>query len=583
MNDYRGLFEAEVAAAIGRLAEQRGVDVGEVSLASETPPSSEMGDLAFPLFPLAGVFRSSPAQIAGELAGLMKSDLPGECVARGPYLNVRLDRPRVISDVVATAVAEKQAFGHSDRLSGRRVMIEFSSPNTNKPLHVGHLRNDALGESVSRILSACGAEVRKVNLINDRGIHICQSMLAYQKFGKGETPESAGVKGDHLVGDYYVKYSEWSAGEKGAEKQAQEMLRKWEEGDPEVVGLWRRMNDWVLEGIRETYSATGVAFDQIYFESETYSSGKAEVRRGLEKGLFYAEKDGSVWVDLEPAKMDKKLLLRGNGTSVYVTQDIGTVLARYQDWPFDQMIYVVASEQDYHFRVLFYVLGLLGHEWASQLHHLSYGMVNLPEGRMKSRAGMVADADDLIRELATMARQEIRAKGREEEVGDVEGTAHRIAIGAIHYYLLQVTPQRDMIFNPKESLSFTGNTGPYLQYMCVRISSMLRKAKERDVVLPDPNGVCYELLTVEEEWLLARQMARFGETIAQAAEEHNPSIVAGLLYEIAKTFSAYYHDHPILAAEDPAVRDARLLLTTAVLQVLKNGLTLLNIPFLEVM
>jgi arginyl-tRNA synthetase len=360
------------------------------------------------------------------------------------------------------------------------------------------------------------------------------------------------------------------------------MLRAWEAGDEEVVALWKRMNEWVLEGISQTYEATGIRFDALYFESETYASGKSEVMRGLEDGAFYREDDGSVWVDLEPINLDRKILLRADGTSVYLTQDIGTVLARYNDWPFDRMIYVVGSEQNYHFRVLFYVLELLGYEWASQLYHLSYGMVNLPEGKMKSREGTVVDADDLIAELRELAAGEIRDKEREEEVGDIESTAHAVAVGALHYYLLQVTPGKDMIFNPKESLSFTGNTGPYLQYMCARISSMMRKAEARGVE-PQVEEVRWDVLDAEAEWQLVRLVGRFPEIVEQAGTDYTPAVVATYLYELAKTFSSYYHDYPILAAEDPDTRHARLMLARAILQVLKNGLALLNIPFLEIM
>lgn len=589
MNSLRTLWKEAVTTAVGDYARARDIEsVPSDALSGETPPEVSLGDLAYPMFPLARVFRENPAAIATAVAErLNAADLPGTAEAAGPYVNVRFRRSDVFEDAVPEAVTADLAFGRNGSHDAERVTIEFSSPNTNKPLHLGHLRNDAIGESVARVLAACGADVEKVNLINDRGIHICKSMLAYSRFGDGKTPESEGVKGDHFVGDFYVRYNNWAKEDAGAEEEARAMLLGWEAGEPEIVSLWERMNGWAVNGIQETYEATGITFDRLYRESETYTSGKAEVEKGVEAGVFYCDDEGTVWVDLEPIKLDRKVLLRGDGTSLYLTQDIGTVIARYGDRPFDRMIYVVGSEQDYHFRVLFYVVELLGYPWASQLHHLSYGMVNLPDGKMKSREGTVVDADDIIAELETLAAAEIREKERESEVGDIDVTSHKIAVGALHYYLLQVTPSRDMIFNPKESLSFTGNTGPYLQYMCARISSMLRKAKERGISIGPgiaPEGqVDWSLLATEEEWILGRSIADFPWVVQQCARELNPSIIASFLYEVAKTFSSYYHEHPILTADDSALRTARLHLATAVLVVLKSGMNLLNIPFLEVM
>lgn len=588
MTEARTIWANALAEVLRSLAAEKGIAVSEdaLQLPAETPPDVKMGDVAFPMFGLAKMFRSAPASIAGQVVELLSAkDLPGSAESAGPYVNIRLSRVSETARAVIAALNAGDNFGRSDSLVGQRVMVEFSSPNTNKPLHLGHLRNDALGESVARILSACGAAVRKVNLINDRGVHICKSMLAYRKFGSGMTPESGGVKGDHFVGDYYVRFNEWAKQDPGAEEAARTMLFAWENGDRDVVELWKRMNAWAIEGIMATYDATGVRFDQLYFESQTYASGKAEVQKGVEKGIFTRDEEGTVWVDLAPVNLDRKVLLRKDGTSLYLTQDIGTVIARHADWPFDRMIYVVGSEQNYHFRVLFYVVEQLGFSWARNLFHLSYGMVNLPEGKMKSREGTVVDADDLIAELERLAVEEIRQKEREEAVGDVRGTAHDIAVGALHYYLLQVNPGKDMIFNPRESLSFTGNTGPYLQYMCARISSMLRKAAERGIAVDAAHAanLDWSQLSVQEEWLLARLVGDFPGVVRQAGHDLNPSLVAAHLYETARTFSTYYHDHPILAATDSAVRDARLHLTAAVLQVLKAGLALLNIPFLSVM
>jgi arginyl-tRNA synthetase len=480
---------------------------------------------------------------------------------------------------LAKAIREEgDAYGHNKTLAGKRVMVEFSCPNTNKPLHLGHLRNDSIGESISAILKANGAEVRKVNLINNRGVHICKSMLAYRKFGNGETPQSTGRKGDHFVGDYYVLYNRKVEEDPSLEQQAQAMLKAWEDGDEEVVALWEKMNSWTLEGLAQSYERMRVSFDHYYYESETYRYGKDEVLKGVEQGVFYREADNSVWVDLEAIGLDKKVLLRSDGTSLYMTQDLGTAIRRNEDWPFDSMIYVVASEQQYHFKVLFYTLGLLGYPWAKDLHHLSYGMVNLPDGKMKSREGKVVDGDDLVEELTRLAKEEIISKEREDLVGDLEETSLSIALGALNYYLLQVSPTKDMIFNPAESISFNGNTGPYLQYMGARISSMLAKYEKEIPVSFDAS-----VLTLEDERSLVRQLALFGEVVERAAEGYDPSQITAYLYELSKTFSRWYHDNPVLKAPTPALVEARVVLASNVLQVLKNAFALVGIPFLAAM
>ncbi|MCB2173588.1 arginine--tRNA ligase, partial [archaeon] len=478
--------------------------------------------------------------------------------------------------IVNTVLSDQHRYGDSDALKNTKVMIEFSCPNTNKPLHLGHLRNDALGESTARILAAAGADVRKVNLINDRGIHICKSMLAYRTFGDGATPESTAQKSDHFVGDYYVRYAQWEKEDSGAADQAQEMLQKWENGDEETHRLWLLMNRWAIEGIEETYGRTGISFDQTYFESETYKSGRDEIHKGIEKGVFFRDEKGTVWVDLTDIELDKKVLLRADGTSLYLTQDIGTAIQRHQDWPFQKLIYVVASEQRYHFQVLFEVLRRLEKPWAKNLYHLAYGMVNLPEGKMKSREGTVVDADDLIDRLSAMATEEINAKGRVDAGNDVSQTAEKIALAALHYYLLQTNPIKDMVFNPEESLSFTGNTGPYLQYVGARITSMLRK-------VPAPESVDAVTPETDDEWQLIHYLADYPRVIEEAARNYNPALVAGALYEIAKTFSRFYHDHPIAVAQDPQVRSHRLALSAAIGNVMRHGLHVLNIPFVEQM
>ncbi|WP_455382817.1 arginine--tRNA ligase [Salinispira pacifica] len=551
----------------------------------ERPPRVELGDIAFPMFPFAKLLRKGPPQIAAAVADKLESaQLPEGAAwvkAEGPYLNAGYDRAGYGRAVLSRIESRAAEYGRTGEMAGQRITVEFSCPNTNKPLHLGHLRNDALGESISRILAANGAQVRKVNLINDRGIHICQSMLAYKMFAEGRTPEEESKKSDHFVGDYYVKFHETAKQHPELAGEARELLKRWENGDPETMKLWRQMNDWAIGGIEETYRATGVSFDQIYYESETYKRGRDEIRRGLEAGIFQKEEDGAVTVDLSEIDLEKKVLLRGDGTSLYVTQDIGTALIRYDDWAFDRLVYVVASEQKYHFIVLFHVLEKLGYTWAASLYHLAYGMVNLPEGRMKSREGTIVDADDLLAQLTAMAEEEIRAKEREDAVGDLRETASKVALGALHYYLLQTTPSRDMIFNPRESLSFNGNTGPYLQYMGARICSMLRKDEGRNDVPVEQIDLA--ALEVSDEWEMLRMLGDYPDAVSLAGSGYNPSVIAGYLYDLAKLFSRYYHDNPIVTCEDERLRRARVGLARAVLQVFRNAFDLIGVPFLEVM
>lgn len=576
----------------------------------QVPPKPEMGDLAFPLFAYAKAFSKAPNLIAQELTAdinSLESKPDGEAFALGPYMNVRVNMNNVVTQLYTDISSKKDAFGKSNLLNGKKVMIEFSCPNTNKPLHLGHVRNDCIGQSMSQILKACGANVMKVNLINNRGVHICKSMLAYQLFGNGETPESSGIKGDHLVGNYYVRFAQWEAEElkkdteaniaKGMSEEeakvqakktnkpdleAQAMLRKWEQGDPEVLKLWKLMNNWTLDGVAQTYERTGISFDKYYYESDTYKLGKDKVLEGLERGIFQRAEDGSVFIDNSDIGLDKKILLRKDGTSIYITQDIGTAINRHEDWPFDSLIYVVASEQNYHFKVLFHVLDKLGYSWAKDLHHLSYGMVFLPEGKMKSREGTVVDADELIQTLTDMAKAEILEKGRESDLDNVDDTAYKIALGALNYYILQFNPSKDFVFNPKESLSFNGNTGPYLQYMGARISSMLRKYDEvkdqyQDIAF-DPT-----LLSLEDEREMLKSLSSFQEVLSKACSQYDPSIICAYLYDLSKRFSHWYHDNQILKAHTPELIKARVLLCQMVLQVMKNAFDLVGIPFLEKM
>ena len=590
MEDIKTTWQKIIADTLNGIAPETCDKILPEHINIETPPNPEMGDVAFPLFTFAKSFKSSPAKIASDVCArlLENEDIKkyGMPKAIGPYLNVFLAKGDLASNVLDKVLTEKENYGKTSSLSGKRIMIEFSSPNTNKPLHLGHLRNDALGESISRILKFCGADVFKVNIINDRGVHICKSMIAYQKFGEGKTPESENIKSDRFVGDMYVAFHKYSQeNPEKAEAEAKQMLLDWEAGEnKELIGLWKKMNGWAINGIKETYKRTGISFDKLYFESETYLKGKDQILKGLEAGVFYKEEDGSVWVDLAPIKLDKKVLLRSDGTSLYMTQDIGTAISRHKDWPFNQMIYVVGNEQEYHFKVLFYVLKQLGFEWADDLYHLSYGMVNLPEGKMKSREGTVVDADDLINSLQDEALKKIEENGREKEVGDAAVAAENIAVGALHYFLLQVSPKKDMLFNPKESLSFTGNTGPYLQYMGARISSILRKAETAEGKEKLKDGkLNASLLTNESEWELLKTLEDFPEQVARSALRKDPSALTAYLYELSKAFSRFYRDCPILSGEDADLSYTRMELARATKIVLQNAMNLVLIPFMEVM
>lgn len=588
MKELKKIWHGKVTEALNKLRISMNVDcpgITEEEVPLENPPDPGMGDLGFPMFMFAKKFRKGPPVIARKVAEILSGDVElaeyGRVQSQGPYVNVFVSREKATESVLKNILLSPESYGKTNSLSGRKIMIEFSSPNTNKPLHLGHLRNDALGESVSRILKFLGAEVYKVCIINNRGVHICKSMLAYKKFGNNETPESLGVKSDRFVGDFYVKFAKWASEDPGAEEEAQEMLRKWEAGDPDTVALWKKMNNWAVSGMERTYKRTGVSFDKYYFESDTYLLGKDAIAKGLEEKIFYKDEEGTTWVDLTEENLDKKVLLRKDGTSVYITQDIGTAIQRHNDWPFDQLVYVVGSEQIYHFKVLFLVLKKLGYSWADMLYHLSYGMVNLPEGRMKSREGTVVDADDLIDSLRDMAVEEIKVKNREEAVGDINDVAEKIALGALHYFLLQVTPSKDMLFNPKESLSFNGDTGPYLQYMGARITSVLKKAESS----PSVQGAVsdYSLLDEEYEWELLKLLAKFPDVVDEAGRNMDPSRIALYLYELSKGFSRFYHECPILDEKNPVLSKTRLDLAKAVLVVLKNAMNLVMIPFLESM
>ncbi|MEM9423465.1 MAG: arginine--tRNA ligase, partial [Spirochaetota bacterium] len=539
--------------SIGRMAQEKSLEFNSEQLRKiaaelrlEKPPRPELGDWGCPCFPLAKVLRQAPPPLALALAEKLRQQLEGwKIEAVGPYLNFHLPRAETAAHIMRQIASPN--FGCSEDLKGQKIMVEFSAPNTNKPLHLGHLRNNVLGESISRILAACGAQVNKVNLINDRGVHICKSMLAYQRFGckdgTWETPENSGIKGDHLVGKYYVLFNDWSKelrdapqknGQVEAEQQALKMLKEWEEGEPEVYELWQKMRRWVLDGIAQTYRRCDISFDRLYYESDTYKLGKELVDKGLEQGIFTLREDGAVFIDLSDYKLDQKVVQRSDGTSVYITQDLGTAVARHEDFAFDRQIYVVGNEQDYHFKVLFRILRQFAYPWSEHLYHLSYGMVVLPDGKMKSREGTVVDADVLLDQLEDLAAEGLGE--RSGELADRE-VAGKIALAALHFYLLQFNPQRDISFDPKESLAFTGNTGPYLQYVGARVYSILKKAgvgaELSAASLADYGPEVWGQLG-EPEWELLKQLRDYPEAVRLAAEELNPSHVIKALFEVGR-------------------------------------------------
>ncbi|MBQ8366159.1 MAG: arginine--tRNA ligase [Alistipes sp.] len=549
------------------------------------------GDYTVVVFPLLRASKKSPEATATELGEKIVASVPeikAYNVIKG-FLNLVVDASFWAARFKEISEAENYGMAPT---SGRTIMIEYSSPNTNKPLHLGHIRNNLLGYSVATILKANGHNVIKVNLVNDRGIHICKSMLAWQLYGGGETPESSGMKGDHLVGKYYVEFDKHykaeikalvaeGMSEEDAKRQApimlqaQEMLRKWEAKDAEVYALWERMNGWVYEGFDVTYKAMGVDFDKVYYESETYLLGKSLVEDGLKKGVFFRKEDNSVWIDLEADGLDQKLLLRGDGTSVYMTQDLGTALSRFEENKLDDMIYVVGNEQNYHFQVLKLVLKKLGYEWSDNIFHLSYGMVELPEGKMKSREGTVVDADDLIAAMIGTAREMSDELGKLDGATEQEAAAisEMVGLGALKYFILKVDPKKTMLFDPRESIDFNGNTGPFIQYTHARIRSIMRKAEDGGISM---DGFDRASL-LQEEVELIKALTEYPATVRTAGEQFAPSVVAAYAYDLAKQFNGYYHDHSILKEEDSDTRALRLKLAEAVARTLKSAMALLGI------
>ena len=596
-----------INAALAAVKELYGQEVAEKMVQLQKTKKEFEGNLTLVVFPFLKISRKKPDETAREIGEYIKQNCEAiaDFNAVGGFLNLVIDKKAWLG--LLNEMNQNEKFGEKPVTEASPlVMIEYSSPNTNKPLHLGHVRNNLLGWSLAQIMEANGNRVVKTNIVNDRGIHICKSMLAWLKFGNGETPETSGKKGDHLIGDYYVAFDkhyraevaelkakfvaegmdEEQAEKKAKEespliKEAHEMLVKWEQNDPEVRALWKKMNDWVYAGFDETYKALGVGFDKIYYESNTYLVGKKKVEEGLAKGLFFRKDDNSVWADLTNEGLDQKLLLRSDGTSVYMTQDIGTAEMRFNDFPIDKMIYVVGNEQNYHFQVLSILLDRLGFKWGKELVHFSYGMVELPNGKMKSREGTVVDADDLIAAMVADAKQTSEELGKFKDMSEEERNeiARIVGLGALKYFILKVDARKNMLFNPEESIDFNGNTGPFIQYTYARIRSILRKAQAEGISIPATLEGTMPLN--EKEIELIQKLNEFGAAVEQAGKDYSPSGIANYCYELTKAFNQFYHDYSILGADTEEEKVVRLVLAQNVGKTLKNGMALLGIEVPE--
>ena len=582
-------------AVLAAIKDLYGQEVDPKTVQVQKTRSEFEGNLTLVVFPFLKISRKKPEDTAADLGEWLKNNcelVSDYNVVKG-FLNLVISA-QTWTDLLNKIDADEHYGEKQSTADSKLVMIEYSSPNTNKPLHLGHVRNNLLGWSLAKIMEANGNRVVKTNIVNDRGIHICKSMLAWLKWGNGETPETSGKKGDHLIGDYYVAFDKHYREEikelvaQGMDeekakleapliKEAHEMLVKWENNDPEVRALWKKMNEWVYAGFDETYKALGVSFDKIYYESQTYLEGKEKVEEGLQKGFFYRRDDNSVWADLTKEGLDEKLLLRSDGTSVYMTQDIGTAKLRFQDFPIDQMIYVVGNEQNYHFQVLSILLDKLGFKWGKDLVHFSYGMVELPNGKMKSREGTVVDADDLIAAMIADARKTSDELGKNADLTEEERQeiARKVGMGALKYFILKVDARKNMLFNPEESIDFNGNTGPFIQYTYARIQSILRKAGEQTAVLP----AAYKPSTKEVD--LIQKISEYGAAVEQAGKDYSPSGIANYCYELTKAFDQFYHDCSILNADTEEEKQFRLVLARNVGKTLKNGMALLGIEVPE--
>lgn len=590
------IIKEKVALAIQQLYGQE-FDAANVQI--QNTRKDVEGDLTVVVFPFLRISKKSPEQTANDLGSFLQeqvAEVDAFSVIKG-FLNVTISTSYWINQL--TEAFENPTFGFEEaKEDSPLVMVEYSSPNTNKPLHLGHIRNNLLGFSLGELLKASGKKVVKTNIVNDRGIHICKSMYAWQQWGEGKTPANTGIKGDHLVGDFYVLFDKHYKAEiaelvaKGASKEeaeqqapsivaARELLRKWEAKDPATIELWSMMNQWVYDGFDVTYKEMGVDFDKIYYESETYLVGRDEVLRGLKEGTFVQREDSSVWADLTEEGLDQKILLRSDGTSVYMTQDIGTAKLRFDDYKIDKMVYVVGNEQDYHFKVLSILLDKLGYSWGKGLHHFSYGMVELPHGKMKSREGTVVDADDLMAEMIEVARKTSEELGKLDGYTDEEAleTYKTIALGALKYFILKVDPKKNMLFNPEESIDFNGNTGPFIQYTYARIRSVLRKAAEKGM---EPAINFDSSLTIsEKETELIKTISLYPATVCEAAEAYSPAVIANYIYNLVKEFNQFYHDHSIMNEEDENVRKFRLVLSANVAKIVKSGMSLMGISVPE--
>ncbi len=593
-------IEQRISESVIRgISQLYGTEVSESQIQLSKTKKEFKGHLTVVVFPFLRISKKSPEQTAQEIGEWLLQNEPAVAefnVIKG-FLNLTIASSCWIS--LLNEIAHTPSFGiKEESADSPLVMIEYSSPNTNKPLHLGHVRNNLLGYSLAEILKANGNKVVKTNIVNDRGIHICKSMLAWEKWGNRVTPESSGKKGDHLIGDFYVlfdkKYKEELASlqETGLTKEeaeaqsslmaeAREMLRKWEAGDEKVVSLWKTMNNWVYEGFDETYKKLGVDFDKIYYESETYLEGKGKVLEGVNKGVFYRREDGSVWADLTQEGLDEKLLLRADGTSVYMTQDIGTAKLRFDDYPINKMVYVVGNEQNYHFQVLSILLDKLGFEFGKGLVHFSYGMVELPEGKMKSREGTVVDADDLVEEMLATARETSQDLGKLDGLSmeEAENIARIVGLGALKYFILKVDPRKNMTFNPKESIDFNGNTGPFIQYTHARICSVLRKAQEQGLQIPETIDTALAISEKEEN--LIQSLTEFETVVSEAGTEYSPAVIANYVYDLVKEYNQFYHDYSILREENEALKLFRLSLSKQVAATVRKGMALLGIEVPE--
>ena len=586
-------------AVVGAVKSLYGIEVAENGIQLQKTKSDFEGDITLVVFPFTKTARKQPEVIGNEIGQWLteNTDIVDKYNVIKGFLNLSISKDNWISTL--NNIYNDKKYGTKEETpESPLMMIEYSSPNTNKPLHLGHVRNNLLGYSISQIQKANGWKVVKTNIVNDRGIHICKSMLAWLKYGNGETPASTGMKGDHLIGKYYVEFDKHYKAElkelqaKGMSedeakansslmKEAQAMLLKWEQNDPEIRSLWQMMNKWVYAGFDETYKRLGVDFDKIYYESNTYLEGKEKVEEGLKKGIFYRREDGSVWADLTSDGLDEKLLLRSDGTSVYMTQDIGTAKLRYQDYPIDKMVYVVGNEQNYHFQVLSLLLDKLGFKWGKELVHFSYGMVELPNGKMKSREGTVVDADDLMDGMIEEAAQTSAALGKLENCTkeEIDNINRMVGLGALKYFILKVDPKKNMTFNPEESIDFNGNTGPFIQYTCARIKSILRKASEQGIDIKEVKGITLQ----EKEVSLIQNLTSYPSIVEQAGKDFSPALIANYVYDLVKEYNQFYQTSPILKEENAETMNMRLMLSACTVKVIESGMSLLGIEMPEKM